>query len=130
MARCGRPPARPPGRSLTPSILSTFVSFLSQISGVVSLNVPKWLAAISWFTPMKPATKIEIINECVGLRFRCTAQDVLDGRCIAPTGEALLALFDWQDLRTARFTGICIALAVAWRVAAYASVAGKVWGSR
>lgn len=103
---------------------------MSQISGVVSLNVPRWLAAIAWFTPMKPAIKIEIINECIGLVFRCSAADLADGRCIAPTGEALLALFGWADLRSARFTGICIALAVAWRVAAYASIAARVWGSR
>lgn len=96
----------------------------------MSLNVPKWLAAISWFTSMKPATKIEIINECIGLKFNCSPQDIVDGRCIAPNGEALLALFDWGDLRVERFTGICIALAVVWRIAALASISARVWGTR
>lgn len=110
--------------------MSTFVSLVSQISGIISLNVPRWLAAIAWATPMKAATKVEVINECIGLKFRCTTQDLIDGKCIAPTGEALLALFNWADLRTSRFVGIMIAIAVAWRIAAYASVAARVWGTR
>lgn len=118
-------------RLLTTSrILSTFVSFVSQISGVVSLNVPRWLAAIAWFTPMKAATKIEVINECRGLRFNCSPQDLSDGKCVAPTGEALLALFQWRDLNTGRFVGIMIATAVVWRILAYFSVAARVWGTR
>lgn len=68
-------------------ILSTALSLLAQISGVVSLNVPRWLAAIAWGTPMKAATKIQVINECVGLVFKCSQEDIKEGRCVAQSGE-------------------------------------------
>lgn len=59
------------------------------MSGVVSLTVPKWIASIAWFTCFKGAVRIQIINECVGLVFKCTADDVRDGKCIAQTGEQM-----------------------------------------
>lgn len=71
------------------SILSTLLSLLSQISGVVSLNVPRWLAAIAWSTPFKAAVKIQIINECVGLVFNCTPEEIADGKCVAQTGAQM-----------------------------------------
>lgn len=71
------------------SILSTFLSLLAQTAGVVSLNVPRWLAAIAWGTPFKGAVKVQIINECVGLVFRCSPQDVADGKCVAQTGDQM-----------------------------------------
>lgn len=55
----------------------------------MSLNVPRWLAAIAWGTCFKAAVKIQIINECVGLVFKCSAQEVLDGKCIAQTGSQM-----------------------------------------
>lgn len=115
---------------LTVTILSTVLSLLAQISGVVSLNVPRWLAGIAWGTPFKAAVKIQVINECVGLVFRCTREDIESGRCVAQSGEQVLALFGWRDLNTAKFTGILVATAVAWRIVAYASVAARVGGFR
>lgn len=42
---------------------------------------------------MKAQSRIEIINEFVGLRFECTPEDISTGACIAATGEQLLATF-------------------------------------
>lgn len=41
-----------------------------------------------------------------------------------------LALFSWDDLDTARFTGIMIVTAFAWRVVAWACLCFKVGGMR
>jgi hypothetical protein len=41
-----------------------------------------------------------------------------------------LALFGWEDLNTARFMGIMVAIAVGWRIMAWLSVAGRVGGFR
>jgi ABC-type multidrug transport system permease subunit len=115
---------------LTVTINSTFLSLLNQTAGVVSLNVPRWLAAISWGTPFKAAVKVQLINECVGLVFRCSPEEVASGKCVAQTGEQILALFQWVDLDAARFAGIMVAVTVAWRVLAWLSVAGRVRGFR
>jgi hypothetical protein len=112
------------------TINSTFLSLLNQTAGVVSLNVPRWLAAISWGTPFKAAVKVQLINECVGLVFRCSPEEVASGKCVAQTGEQILALFQWVDLDAARFAGIMVAVTVAWRVLAWLSVAGRVRGFR
>ncbi|BEI93776.1 uncharacterized protein CcaverHIS019_0602350 [Cutaneotrichosporon cavernicola] len=111
---------------LTVTILSTFLSLVAQTAGLVSLNVPRWLAAIAWGTPFKGAIKVQLINECVGLVFDCSAQQVSDGKCIAQTGEQIIALFGWRDLNVARFAGIMVATAVAWRILSWVSVAARV----
>ena len=47
---------------------------------------------------------------------------------MAQNGEQLLALFGWVDLDTARYTGICVAIALAWRVLAWLSLSARVGG--
>ncbi|GMK58369.1 hypothetical protein CspeluHIS016_0504010 [Cutaneotrichosporon spelunceum] len=115
---------------LTVTILSTFLSLVIQTAGLVSLNVPRWLAAISWATPFKSVIKVQLINECVGLVFDCSPQQVVDGKCIAQTGAQVIALFKWDDLNVTRFTGILVATTVAWRVLSWLSVAARVRGFR
>jgi hypothetical protein len=41
-----------------------------------------------------------------------------------------LALFGWNDLSTAKFTGIMVATAIGWRVVAWACLCIKVRGFR
>lgn len=40
-------------------------------------------------TKIIAATKIQIINEAVGLRFDCTPHDLVSGACVAQTGGQL-----------------------------------------
>jgi hypothetical protein len=70
-------------------ILSTWLSLTSQISGVISLNVPRWLAGIAWVTCFKAAVKIQVINECIGLVLRCSPAEIANGKCIATSGEQM-----------------------------------------
>ncbi|WVQ92160.1 hypothetical protein IAS59_005968 [Cryptococcus gattii] len=113
---------------LTVTIVSTILSLIGQVSGVISLSVPAWLAAIAWGTCVKPATRVQIINEAVGLVFHCTTEEISSGACVAQSGEQLLALFNWHDLDTAKFMGIMIAICIGWRIMAWASLAARVGG--
>ncbi|WWC59875.1 uncharacterized protein I303_102437 [Kwoniella dejecticola CBS 10117] len=115
---------------LTVTVVSTILSMIGQISGVISLSVPTWLAGLAWGTCVKAATRIQIINESVGLVFNCTPDQISSGACVAQSGEQLLALFGWKDLNTARYMGIMVAIAIAWRILAWLSLAGKVGGIR
>lgn len=74
---------------LTVTVVSTFLSLIGQVSGVISLSVPAWLAAIAWGTCVKAATRIQIINEAVGLEFHCTNEEISSGACVAQSGEQL-----------------------------------------
>ncbi len=35
------------------------------------------------------ATRIQIINEAIGLKFNCSAEDLASGACVAQSGEQL-----------------------------------------
>ncbi|WWD16853.1 hypothetical protein CI109_101285 [Kwoniella shandongensis] len=115
---------------LTVTVVSTILSMIGQVSGVISLSVPTWLAGLAWGTCVKAATRVQIINESVGLIFKCTEADIASGKCVAQSGEQLLALFGWRDLDTARFMGIVVAIAVAWRIMAWFSITARVGGFR
>jgi len=41
-----------------------------------------------------------------------------------------LALFGWKDLDTARYVGITVATAIAWRIVAWLAVVARVRGFR
>lgn len=87
--------------------MSTLLSMVGQFSGVISLNVPTWLAGVSshissssaiyelltdqlaWGFTLKGATKIQIINEAVGLVFNCSEEEIQSGECVAQSGEQL-----------------------------------------
>lgn len=97
-----------------------------QISGLVSLSMPSWLAAIAWATPMKGATRIQFINEVSGLQFKCDETSIQSGECVATEGDQLLTSFGFGDLDTARFVGIMLATTVAWRVLAWACLELKM----
>ncbi|WVR04136.1 hypothetical protein IAU60_001135 [Kwoniella sp. DSM 27419] len=115
---------------LTVTSVSTLLSMIGQVSGVISLSVPTWLGAIAWGTCVKAATRVQIINEAVGLKFTCTDAEIQSGACVAQNGEQLLALFGWRDLNTAKFMGLMIGICVAWRILAWLSIAGRVGGLR
>jgi hypothetical protein len=77
--------------------------------------------------------------------FNCSQGEITSGACVAQSGDQLyaflptsslgelmisLALFGWNDLSTAKFTGIMVATAIGWRVVAWACLCIKVRGFR
>ncbi|KAJ6548866.1 P-loop containing nucleoside triphosphate hydrolase protein [Mycena capillaripes] len=108
------------------SLMSTTLSMVVQFSGILSLSVPFWLQVIAWGTPLKAAQRLIFINECTGLQFRCSADDIAAGICTAQSGEELLQLYSFVDRNTGKLTGIAIATAIAWRILAWAALKARM----
>lgn len=67
-----------------------------------------------------------MINECIGLRLHCTQDEIVSGQCLVETGEELLALLGWNDLRVGRYCGILVAVSVAYRLLSWFCIRAKV----
>ncbi|KAG8836185.1 hypothetical protein FRC17_009528 [Serendipita sp. 399] len=65
-----------PSMGLSVSLVSTALSIMMQFAGYTSLSVPKWLQAIAWATPPKPAARIMLINEASGLHLNCSPESI------------------------------------------------------
>jgi hypothetical protein len=125
---------------LSVSLVSTMITVLCQISGIISVSVPTWfvfeqqllvplltvasfrLSNLAWSTTLKLAARVVFINESIGLRLNCPPETVQSGQCLATTGDQLLQLFGFRDLRTGRYLGIMVAIAIANRLATWAFV--------
>lgn len=67
------------------------------------------------------------MNESVGLRLYCPPETVQSGECLVQNGQELLELLGFaNDLRTSRYLGVVIALAVGYRMLAWVFVVVKV----
>ena len=166
-------------------MVSTLLSVIGQVSGIISLSVPAWLAWVSddrmvhdmtdgiqsaWATPVKGDTENTCSSENLADAFLLTQ---LPSRSRSSTNLSVfpssvhlktchpghvslkvehncknhrrdgksatsekadclyrLALFGWNDLNTARYVGIMIAIAIAWRLVAWMSIAARVGGFR
>ncbi|KAJ7785733.1 P-loop containing nucleoside triphosphate hydrolase protein [Mycena metata] len=108
------------------SLVSTMLSMVTQFSGILSLSVPYWLQIIAWGTPLKPTQRLQFINECQGLQFHCTEAEVASGVCTAKNGEQLLQLYSFNDRNTAKLAGIAVAVAIVWRIIAWAALKARM----
>ncbi|CAK5265002.1 unnamed protein product, partial [Mycena citricolor] len=108
------------------SLVSTTLSMVTQFSGILSLAVPFWLQVIAWGTPLKSSQRVQFINECEGLQFRCSPADITQGICTAVSGEQLLELYAFSDRNTAKLMGIAVAVAIAWRVLAWLALRARM----
>jgi hypothetical protein len=107
-------------------LVSTFISLIVQICGVVSVSIPNWLNGIAWATTLKYAARIIFINESVGLRLNCPPDTIASGECLAQTGEQLLALYKFNDWDTPKYAGILVAVTFGYRALAWMFVQAKV----
>ncbi|KAH8922576.1 P-loop containing nucleoside triphosphate hydrolase protein [Atractiella rhizophila] len=122
--------------------LGIALSTMAIISGIVSANVPTWFQAIAWVAVIKISSRIQIINEMIGLRFNCTQDQIANGQCLACqysiTLDSLLShdpylsqapvldTLSIKDRNTGKFIGIMMAVVVAYRLAALAALRIKV----
>lgn len=77
-------------------------------------------------SPIKPAIKIQFINELKDLVFDCDVESILSGACITPSGAVLLQALDFTDRNIVKFLGICIASTVGWRILAWAVLEARI----
>ncbi|CAE6438340.1 unnamed protein product [Rhizoctonia solani] len=105
---------------LSVSLVSTFITVLVQLSGIISVSIPTWLSDIAYATTMKYAARVIAVNESVGLNLNCPPETIHSGECLVQNGQQLLDLLGFSnDLRTSRYLGILITLAIAYRVLAW-----------
>ncbi|KAG8742395.1 hypothetical protein FRC10_001577 [Ceratobasidium sp. 414] len=105
---------------LSVSLVSTFITILVQLSGLISVSIPRWLSDIAYGTTMKYAARVIAVNESVGLQLHCPVETIQSGECLVQNGQQLLDLLGFSnDLRTGRYLGITLSLAVAYRVLAW-----------
>ncbi|KAI0086907.1 P-loop containing nucleoside triphosphate hydrolase protein [Irpex rosettiformis] len=108
---------------LSVSLVSVFLTFAAQSSGVFSASVAKFLDDIAWVFPMKYAARIMLVNEMRGLEFACTDESVASGTCTAANGDQVLELFGFEGLSTWKMTVVCVAVTVGYRIAAWCVLA-------
>ncbi|KAB5589912.1 hypothetical protein CTheo_6655 [Ceratobasidium theobromae] len=112
---------------LSVSLVSTFITVLVQLSGLISVSIPTWLSDIGYATTMKYAARVIAVNESIGLKLNCPAETIQSGECLVQNGQQLLELLGFaNDTRTSRYLGILIALAIAYRALAWFFVLLKV----
>ncbi|CUA67200.1 hypothetical protein RSOLAG22IIIB_07262 [Rhizoctonia solani] len=105
---------------LSVSLVSTFITVLVQLSGIISVSIPTWLSDIAYATTMKYAARVISINESIGLELHCPPETIQSGECLVQNGQQLLDLLGFsKDLSTNRYLGVLIALAVGYRVFAW-----------
>ncbi|GAA5875055.1 hypothetical protein JCM3774_003416 [Rhodotorula dairenensis] len=107
---------------LTTSLVSAALTLLAQLNGIVSVTLPYFLVVIGWISPMRPQAALTMINEMMGLQFRCTDAEIVNGACIYTTGEQVLDTFGLPHGDTGKYCGILAALVVLWRLAAFAGM--------
>jgi len=112
---------------LSVSLVSTFLAVISQLNGLLSITMPYWLTVLAWGTPMKYAANVLFVNESRGLRLNCPLETIASGECLAQTGEELLALVRITDWQTGKYTGVIVAIAVLYRVIAWAFVKWRAY---
>ncbi|CAE6514119.1 unnamed protein product [Rhizoctonia solani] len=112
---------------LSVSLVSTFITVLVQLSGIISVSIPTWLSDIAYVTTMKYAARVIAVNESIGLKLNCPPETIQSGECLVQDGQQLLDLLGFSnDIRTGRYLGILVGLAVAYRVLAWFFVAIKI----
>ena len=67
----------------------------------------------------KYGARIVTTNEFVGLKLDCSPESIASGLCLGQTGQELLNIVGFVDLRTGRFLGIMVALTVVNRFLAW-----------
>ncbi|GAA5886465.1 hypothetical protein JCM6882_001645 [Rhodosporidiobolus microsporus] len=109
---------------LAVSLVSTGLTLLAQLNGIISVTLDGYLRVIGWVSPMKPQAGVTMVNEFSGLRFRCSEADISSGACIYSTGEEVLDTFGLPFGRggAAKYMGILVSVTVLWRIIAWAAL--------
>ncbi|QUC22875.1 uncharacterized protein UV8b_07116 [Ustilaginoidea virens] len=121
------------GRSGFPLTLMGFVlSIAMAMAGVFSIDMPRWLQAVNFLSPIRYATRAVAPLSLRDVQFTCTdGQRLPVGRCPIETGQQVLELygFDVDPWVNAACLAACI---VVYRLMAWAllKMARARWASR
>lgn len=80
---------------LSVNLMSTVISISVTMAGIFSLDMPAWLRALNWLSPLKYAVANMTVLMLRGQRFSCEGpgQRGTDGECVLGTGEEVLRLY-------------------------------------
>ncbi|KAF8752043.1 P-loop containing nucleoside triphosphate hydrolase protein [Rhizoctonia solani] len=99
----------------------------SGVKCIVGFDFYHRLSDIAYATTMKYAARVIAVNESVGLKLHCSPETVQSGECLVQSGQELLDLLGFSNnLKTGRYLGILVALALAYRVLAWFFVVLKI----
>lgn len=104
---------------LSVNLISTALSLMVNMSGIVSANVPQWLSDINFVSVTKYAAQVQAINEFKGLEIQCSQGEISSGVCVAQNGEQLLQIFNFNPDSLGLFIGLLVAVTVAYRAIAW-----------
>lgn len=98
------------------TMLSTFLSFWSIMSGFFSLTMPDFLWKINHASVLKYLGNVIAVVEFRGLKFTCSpAERLPSGECPLATGEQVLEMYRFEPENLYRDMGIMALLTVAYR---------------
>lgn len=100
------------------------------MTGFLSLNIPRWLAAINHVSLFKYGSLIMTRNEFEGQVFDCSPSQISAGACPFPTGEAVLTLLKFQEPDWYLFMGLFVMVVILYRVLAWVALVAKVKSNR
>jgi hypothetical protein len=101
------------------NITSIFLSLAQIMAGAMSINMPSFLNALNYLSPLKYALAVLAQYAFRGLKFSCTPDQALHtSQCPQETGEMVLKLYklDKSVKLNVMALGICV---VGYRVFAY-----------
>jgi len=126
------------------NLTSVFLSVAQFMSGVLSINMPRFLQGVNYLSPIRYAIRNLAPYSLKGIVFHCTnAQKLPDGTCPVTTGLQVLKLYD-LDTNPAVNIAALGACTVVYRLLAYVLLrikrghwgswrkkhGGKVWGPK
>jgi len=109
---------------LSVNLMSTVISISVTMAGIFSLDMPAWLRALNWLSPLKYAVGNMTVYMLSGQRFSCDGegQRGVDGQCVLGTGEEVLRLYGLESDPAVMLGALVVAMVV-YRALAF----GVLW---
>lgn len=76
------------------NITSVVLTIANIMAGVISLDIPHWLKAINYLSPLKYLVANLAVYSMQGRKFACRQDQMIDGVCPISSGEEVLKLYN------------------------------------
>ena len=96
----------------TVNVTSTLLTIAMTMAGIMNLNIPKFLNALTYLSPLKYQVASMAGYSLRSQRFSCTTAQMVNGQCRLSTGEQVLNLFNFKVNSKLHLIGLGIATIV------------------
>lgn len=108
------------------NVTSVILSIGIMMGGVLSLNVPGFLEAFNYLSPVKYAFRV-MANYCLpGQQIHCLPDQLVNGVCPITSGEQVLKLYNLDSNPRMNILWLAIAMVI-YRVLAYGFLKARGW---